>query len=43
MAMELWILLAIAGVGLAAGLVNRVRRTHKGGEDAAAKNIYTLW
>jgi len=42
MPLEAWVLLALAGLGVALGILNRIRRTQKTAE-ADAKNIYTLW
>lgn len=42
MALELWILLVIAVVGLAAGIVLRLRNSRRR-QGAEVKNLYPLW
>ena len=42
MALELWILLAVALVGLAAGIVLRLRNGRRR-EATEVKNLYPLW
>ena len=42
MALEVWILLALVGAGVALGVVNRLRGRTRGKQEEAG-NIYTLW
>ncbi len=43
MAMELWILLGLALVALAIGVVSRMRKARRIAPENEAKNIYPLW
>jgi hypothetical protein len=43
MPLEVWIALALVGVGLAAGGVSRLRRKRRTAPAAAENNIYPLW
>lgn len=41
--MEWWILLSLAGVGLAIGVLTRKHKSRRRDPKEEAKNIYPLW